>query len=377
MKCFINFITGSKPSQYKKLGHAGIFRSSIPFSVEDFYKNHLEEGKVGSFFMRKIIIDCDPGIDDALAIMLAANSPELDILAITTVSGNVPSDMGAANARKVLKQLGRMDIPIYIGEEVPLREEYIDARDTHGMDGLGESFFPEVEGEYEKKNAVDFLTELLEREKISIIALGPMTNLAKVFSRKPELIANVEEMVSMGGSFKSHGNCSPVAEYNYWCDPDAAAVVYDLFAKAGSKIHMIGLDVTREIVLTPNRLEYMCRLDPEMGEFIRKITGFYMDFHWEQEGIIGCVINDPLAVAYFIDRSMCDGFDSFTVVATDGVCRGQTVVDSMNLWKKEPNSMILTETDSERFFSFFMERVLRKNDGSRWKKDEFKLLHEL
>ena len=308
MKCFINFITGSKPSQYKKLGHAGIFRSSIPFSVEDFYKNHLEEGKVGSFFMRKIIIDCDPGIDDALAIMLAANSPELDILAITTVSGNVPSDMGAANARKVLKQLGRMDIPIYIGEEVPLREEYIDARDTHGMDGLGESFFPEVEGEYEKKNAVDFLTELLEREKISIIALGP---------------------------------------------------------------------ITREIVLTPNRLEYMCRLDPEMGEFIRKITGFYMDFHWEQEGIIGCVINDPLAVAYFIDRSMCDGFDSFTVVATDGVCRGQTVVDSMNFWKKEPNSRILTETDSERFFAFFMERVLRKNDGSRWKKDEFKLLHEL
>ena len=89
------------------------------------------------------------------------------------------------------------------------------------------------------------------------------------------------------------------------------------------------------------------------------------------------MINDPLAVAYFIDRSMCDGFDSFTVVATDGVCRGQTVVDSMNFWKKEPNSRILTETDSERFFAFFMERVLRKNDGSRWKKDEFKLLHEL
>ncbi len=99
MKCFINFITGSKPSQYKKLGHAGIFRSLIPF-LWRIFKNHLEEGKVGSFFMRKIIIDCDPGIDDALAIMLAANSPELDILAITTVSGNVPSDMGAANARK-------------------------------------------------------------------------------------------------------------------------------------------------------------------------------------------------------------------------------------------------------------------------------------
>ena len=105
--------------------------------------------------MRKIIIDCDPGIDDALAIMLAVNSPELEIVAITTVSGNVPSDMGAVNAKKVLRQLNRLDIPVYIGEDAPLREEYIDARDTHGMDGLGESFLPEVSGECEKQSAVD------------------------------------------------------------------------------------------------------------------------------------------------------------------------------------------------------------------------------
>ena len=159
--------------------------------MEDFY---IEKGKVGSFFMRKIIIDCDPGIDDALAIMLAVNSPELEIVAITTVSGNVPSDMGAVNAKKVLKQLNRLDIPVYIGEDAPLREEYIDARDTHGMDGLGESFLPEVSSGCEKQSAVDFLTEILEKEKISIIALGPMTNLAKVFSKKPELIQNVEEL---------------------------------------------------------------------------------------------------------------------------------------------------------------------------------------
>ena len=108
--------------------------------------------------MRKIIIDCDPGIDDALAIMLAVNSPELEIVAITTVSGNVPSDMGAVNAKKVLRQLNRLDIPVYIGEDAPLREEYIDARDTHGMDGLGESFLPEVSSGCEKQSAVDFLT---------------------------------------------------------------------------------------------------------------------------------------------------------------------------------------------------------------------------
>ena len=114
--------------------------------------------------MRKIIIDCDPGIDDALAIMLAVNSPELEIVAITTVSGNVPSDMGAVNAKKVLRQLNRLDIPVYIGEDAPLREEYIDARDTHGMDGLGESFLLEVSSGCEKQSAVDFLTEILEKE---------------------------------------------------------------------------------------------------------------------------------------------------------------------------------------------------------------------
>ena len=107
----------------------------------------------------------------------------------------------------------------------------------------------------------------------------------------------------MGGSFKSHGNCSPVAEYNYWCDPDGASLVYETLHQNGQKIHMVGLDVTRKIVLTPNLLEYMCRLNKETGEFVKKITKFYFDFHWEWEHIIGCVINDPLAVAYFIRNS--------------------------------------------------------------------------
>lgn len=324
--------------------------------------------------MRKIIIDCDPGIDDSLALMLALSSPELDIMGITTVSGNVPADMGARNARKVLKHMGHMDIPVYIGEQAPLKCPYTDAMDTHGQDGMGESFFPEVPGDFPKKSAVEFLEETLEKEKISIIALGPMTNLAKVFSMRPKLIDQVEELVSMGGNFRSHGNCSPVAEYNYWCDPDAAAICYDLFGKAGKKIEMVGLDVTRKIVLTPNILEYVCRLDPENGEFIRRITGFYMDFHWEYEKIIGCVINDPLAVAYYIDRSLCGGFDSYTAVATDGICRGQTVVDSMDFWKKEPNSHVLTETDTERFMRFFFSRVLKKQDGSKWEAEELTLL---
>nr|WP_294492877.1 nucleoside hydrolase [uncultured Mediterraneibacter sp.] len=310
--------------------------------------------------MPKVIIDCDPGIDDALALLLALASPELDIAGITTVSGNVPADIGAGNARKVLRQAGRQDIPVYIGEMLPLGGTYVDAMDTHGRDGLGESFLPEIPGEFPEKTAVKFLEETLEKEEISILALGPMTNLARLFQKRPELIGRITRLVSMGGSFRSHGNCSPVAEYNYWCDPEAAKACYQLFAEAGKKIEMVGLDVTREIVLTPNLVSYMERLDKKTGEFIRKITGFYMDFHWEYEGIIGCVINDPLAVAYMIDSSMCSGFDSFLDVETEGICRGQTVVDSMNFWKKKPNSHVLTETDAERFMSFFMSRILNK-----------------
>ena len=321
--------------------------------------------------MRKIIIDCDPGIDDALAIMLAVNSPELEIVAITTVSGNVPSDMGAVNAKKVLKQLNRLDIPVYIGEDAPLREEYIDARDTHGMDGLGESFLPEVSSGCEKQSAVDFLTEILEKEKISIIALGPMTNLARLIQKNPAAFAAIDELVSMGGAFKSHGNCSPVAEYNYWADPDAAALVYETAAMQNRLIHMVGLDVTRQIVLTPDLISYLKRLDSKTGSFVEAITKFYLDFHWEWEHMIGCVINDPLAVAYFADHSLCSGFDAYTAVETVGISIGQTVVDSMNFYKKESNSVVLTQTDPVRFFTFFFSRLLNKTP------DELDLLSDM
>ena len=327
--------------------------------------------------MLKVIIDCDPGIDDALALLLALASPELDIVGITTVSGNVPADMGARNARKVLGQAAREDVPVYIGEMLPLKGTYVDAMDTHGSDGLGESFLPEVPGGFPEKTAVQFLEEVLEKEEISILAPGPMTNLAKLFQKRPELIGQIPRLVSMGGNFRSHGNCSPVAEYNYWCDPEAAKICYELYAKAGKKIEMVGLDVTRQIVLTPNIVSYMERLDKKTGGFVRKITGFYMDFHWKYEEIIGCVINDPLAAAYLIDPDMCSGFDSFLDVETEGICRGQTVIDSMNFWKKNPNSHVLAETDAKRFMAFFLSRILKKEDGTGWSPEELTCLEEL
>ena len=160
---------------------------------------------------RKLIIDCDPGIDDSLALMLAAASKELDLVGITTVSGNVPASMGAKNALKILSMIGKPDVPVYVGEETPLVRDYVDAMDTHGMDGLGESGWPDAEGLTPNKDAVSFLIETLKATPdVTILALGPMTNLAKVISRAPECLTNLTALVSMGGSYKSHGNCSPV-----------------------------------------------------------------------------------------------------------------------------------------------------------------------
>ena len=312
---------------------------------------------------KKVIIDCDPGIDDTLALMLALSSPELDVLGITVISGNVPVEKGAENALKVLDWMNRKDIPVYLGEPLPLVRNYVDAMDTHGDDGLGESNYPTITDIRPHTDAVGFLRDtLLHTPHVSVIALGPLTNLARLYQISPEAFAQIEEMVSMGGNYKSHGNCSPVAEYNYWCDPDAAAEVFRAFSElpqlAGKKLHMIGLDVTRKIVLTPNLVEYMKCVNPGVGTRIEELTRFYFDFHWKQEKVIGCVINDPLAAAYLVDPSLCSGFDAYTQVETGGLCIGQTVVDAMNFYQKAPNSHILTQVDVRRFFLMFFERVL-------------------
>ena len=291
---------------------------------------------------KKVIIDCDPGIDDSLAIMLALSLSQLEVIGITVVCGNSPTEMGAQNAGKILRQMNRLDIPVYCGEKTPLKRDYVNALDTHGADGLGESFLESAAGFVPKEDAVSFLEKTISETGCSVIALGPMTNLARLIEKNPAAFAAIDELVSMGGAFKSHGNCSPVAEYNYWADPDAAALVYETAEKQGRLIHMVGLDVTRKIVLTPDLLAYMKRLDSETGSFVEKITKFYFDFHWEWEHLIGCVINDPLAVAYFADRSLCSGFEAYTAVETGGISIGQTVVDAMNFYKKPANAVILT-----------------------------------
>ena len=307
---------------------------------------------------KKVIIDCDPGIDDSLAIMLALSCDQIEVLGITIVCGNSPTEMGAGNAAKVLRQMNRLDIPIFTGERTPLKRDYVNALDTHGADGLGESFLEPVENFSFHTDAVSFLEETILNTHCSVIALGPMTNLARLIQKNPAAFAAIDELVSMGGAFKSHGNCSPVAEYNYWADPDAAALVYETAAMQNRLIHMVGLDVTRQIVLTPDLISYLKRLDSKTGSFVEAITKFYLDFHWEWEHIIGCVINDPLAVAYFINPELCKGFDSYVQIETEGISLGQSVVDSMNFYRKASNARVLTEVDVYGFFQMFLSRIL-------------------
>ena len=310
---------------------------------------------------RKVIIDCDPGIDDSLAILLAINSPELEVLGLTITSGNVPAKLGAKNALKALQMCQRLDIPVYIGEELPLERELVTAQDTHGEDGVGENFYEDVDAKI-LYGGVDFIIDTLKNNKdVSIIALGPLTNIAKALMKDKKAFDNLDEFISMGGAFRIHGNCSPVAEFNYWVAPHGADYVYKNLPK---KIHMVGLDVTRKIVLTPNIIEFINRLDKDMAKYITEITRFYIDFHWEQEGIIGCVINDPLAVAYFIDRSLLRGFDSYVEVVHDGVAVGQSIVDSFNFYKNEPNSHVLTEVDEKAFMKMFLKRIFKEHESS-------------
>ncbi|HHQ4187770.1 MAG: nucleoside hydrolase [Clostridium perfringens] len=304
---------------------------------------------------RKVIIDCDPGIDDALAIILALESKEIEVIGITTVSGNVESVQGAKNALKVLKLLGRLDIPVYLGESKPVKRELVTAQDTHGEDGLGETFLEEVSSEYIRENGVDFILNTLKnQENVSIIALGPLTNLYRAIEKDSETFHRVKEIVSMGGAYKSHGNCSPVAEFNYWVDPHGAR---EFLKKFNGEFTMVGLDVTREIVLTPNLREMIHQFNDEIGDFIYDITRFYVDFHWEQERTLGCVINDPLAVEFFINRDICEGFKAYVDIACEDISMGQSVVDVADFYKRRKNVFVLDKVNSKEFMVSFLNKI--------------------
>lgn len=296
---------------------------------------------------KKVIIDCDPGIDDALALMLACASDEIDLLGVTIVSGNTPLETCAQNALDILHLMGRDDVPVYLGADRPQCLPAHHAEDTHGANGLGD-YALEPSPRAALAGADTFLKQTLENEDdVTVIAIGPLTNIARLVNEHPQSAKKMEQLVLMGGAFKSHGNCSPVAEFNFWYDPHAAR---DVFEKLGRPITMTGLDVTREVLLTPNYVEMIRQFGGARAEAIAGMTQFYTDFHWKKEHRLGCVINDPLAVAQFLDPTICGGEDYYVQIITEGPAAGMSMVDVEGILGKAPNCRVLTTCDYKKFF---------------------------
>ena len=325
----------------------------------------------------KVIIDCDPGIDDALALIYAIKSNKFNILGITTVSGNVPAMEGALNVCRILNFLGIHDIPVCVG---CTSDDYIDARDTHGDNGLG-NYIIEC-NDYSCLNlstttAVPFIGKTVSKypDEVTIIALGPLTNIARVGNEYKDFYRDVREIISMGGTYRAPGNCTPVSEYNYWCDPYSAKVVYMRLAHAWEdsdwryfpKIYMVGLDVTRKIVLTHDDVKKIKELNPKVGELVEGITNFYFDFHKKQEDLDGCVINDPVAIFYaltsgwfFIDKKYYVDIINLPDDDHDGsAVRGMVLVDANKIYRCKPNAIVALDVDVACFWDSFISTITK------------------
>ena len=303
--------------------------------------------------MQKLIIDTDPGIDDALALLLAlAAKDELDVTAITTVNGNVGVDQVTENVFRILDVAGRSDIPVYKGNGKPLMRENDNCEEFHGDDGLGNLGFKEVPGTVKKESAVDFLIRKVREEKgeITLVPIGPLTNIAQAVQKDPEFARNVKEVVIMGGA-EHGGNMSPCAEFNFWTDPEAAKIVF----QAGfERVTMVGLDATSYVFLSPTLRELLYLINTPVSRFIHKITRVYADGHWEIEKKLGCELCDVLTIAYLLDRNVVEKVDAFVDVETSGLCDGMSVVYRTKYYPdKKKNCEVAVKADTKRFFEIF------------------------
>ena len=261
--------------------------------------------------MKKIIIDCDPGVDDAFALLLACKCNELDILGITTVAGNCSLDDATNNTFKMLDMAGRNDILVYKGSDRSLIKEDVDAEDVHGIGGLGGVTFEKINRNTEDMNGIDYLVSTVNKYpgEVTVVALGPLTNIALAIRNDKDFSKNVKELVMMGGAV-GKGNITPDAEFNFYKDPDAAKEVFDNFK---GKIVMVGLDVTRKIPLTKRLEQKLLEIDTPLSRFLYDITRNGAEFD-RKAGNDGLIINDPLTIAYLIDRNILDFINRNVVV---------------------------------------------------------------
>jgi inosine-uridine nucleoside N-ribohydrolase len=298
------------------------------------------------------ILDCDPGHDDAIALLLALGSPELELVGVTTVAGNQTLEKTTANAIRVLDHLGRANIPVAAGSPRPLvRPAYV-ADYVHGVTGLDGPDLPPAAREPAAEHAIDFIAARLAERPLTLVPTGPLTNIALLLARYPELQDRIVRVILMGGAI-AEGNVTPAAEFNIWADPEAAERVF----QSGLDVTMVGLDVTHKALLTQQHVDRLAAAG-RAGRLVSDLYGFYVQFHRSQYGWDGTPVHDAVAVAQAIDATILETKDRGVIVDTGPeLSRGRTYVD---LWGRagwKPNCHVATDIDSERFLELLVERI--------------------
>ncbi|HWI62262.1 MAG TPA: nucleoside hydrolase [Symbiobacteriaceae bacterium] len=307
-----------------------------------------------------VIIDTDPGIDDALAIALAVRSPELNVVALTTTYGNADVANTTRNARHLLERLGAGRVPVFPGAARPLVRAPALAVETHGAEGLGHAAVPPRNGKTspQRVEAPGALLRLLSAagEPVTVIALGPLTNLALALALDRDLCCRgVREVIWMGGSAGAPGNTTPVSEFNAWCDPEAARAVLE----STIPVRMVGLDATRCVFMPGALVERLAgHTDPEV-RWWADMWRFYVEFHQKSERLEGCIMNDPLAVGLLVKPDLGRWAPMYVEVDTGwGLTRGQTLCDRFGFTGGPTNARVCLEADGEGALALALDRAL-------------------
>ncbi|WP_341213583.1 nucleoside hydrolase [uncultured Limimaricola sp.] len=306
---------------------------------------------------QKIIIDTDPGQDDAVAILLALASPELDVLGLTAVAGNVPLDLTQRNARQIVELAGR-DTPVFAGCDAPLSRPLVTAEHVHGKTGLDGIALPDPTHPLQEQHGVDFIIETLRREPentVTLCPLGPLTNIAAAFERAPDIVARVQRIVLMGGGFFEGGNITPAAEFNIYVDPEAAKVVFD----CGRPITVLPLDATHKALTSKAWIAEMRGLG-RIGEVVASWTDFFERFDTEKYGSEGAPLHDPCVIAWLLRPDLFSGREINVEIETQSdLTLGMTVADWWGVTDRTPNALFIGDVDRDGFFALLSERIGR------------------
>lgn len=306
--------------------------------------------------MKHILLDTDPGIDDALAILLALASPEIFLEGLSIVHGNCSLEQATTNALSILELANATHIPVAVGCELPLVQPSLLAPETHGNTGLGYANLPSPRTKPQVQHGCDFLIERIMSApgEVTLVAIGPLTNVALAIRQEPLIAKSLKELIIMGGAIRYEGNTTALAEFNTYADPHAAHIVYH----AGIPTTLVPLDVTYQCVLTQGDVDRLLRLDSPLTHFIADATRFYMEFHDEYQGVQGCVINDPLALALTFAPELCDYRElPVDVDISGGVSLGKTIGDFYNYNKKPANMKVALGVRPRDFIELFLERM--------------------